>query len=133
MNEPSVFTKIIRGELPSHKIYEDERTLAFLDIMPTKPGHTLVVPKAEVDRLEDLTDEDYKAVMATVRKVIRRIVEVYGSDYRACLKVVGFDVPHVHVQVVPCRTGQDFLDHKPMSATPDHEALAAEAEKLRFS
>ena len=61
----SVFTKIVRGELPCYKIYEDERTLAFLDIEPEAAGHTLVIPKAEVDRVYDLSDEDYVAVMET--------------------------------------------------------------------
>lgn len=132
MSEPSIFTKIIQGEIPAHKVYEDERTLAFLDISPMKPGHTLVVPKAQVDRLEDLSDEDYRAVMDTVRKVMRRVVEVYGSDYRACVKVIGFDVPHAHVHVVPCQSGADFHDFDPPAAEPDHAALAEVAKKLAF-
>ena len=67
----SVFTKIVKGELPCYKIYEDERTLAFLDIEPEAAGHALVIPKAEVDRVYDLSDEDYVAVMETVRKIGR--------------------------------------------------------------
>ena len=132
MQEPSVFTKIIRGELPSHKIYEDDKTLAFLDIHPSVEGYTLVIPKAQVDRLEDLPDEDYKAVMQTVRKVMRRIVEVYGREYRACVKVWGFEVPHAHVRIMPCRQAEDFDAPQDEHAEPDHEALAAVAKKLAF-
>lgn len=129
--EPSIFTRIIRGEIPSHKVYEDDKTLAFLDIHPALPGHTLVVPKVQVDHLEDLDDDDYIAVMNTVKKVMRRMIEVYGKDYRACIRVWGFDVPHAHVQVVPTKNPGDVL--KPNTeAEPDHVALAAEAAKLAF-
>jgi histidine triad (HIT) family protein len=130
--EPSIFTRIIRGEIPCHKIYEDDKTFAFLDIHPARPGHTLVIPKVQVDRVEDLTDEDYDALMQSVRKVMRRIVEVYGHDYRACVKIIGFDVPHAHVQVFPCRTGKDWFAPQDHDAEPNHAALAEVAAKLAF-
>jgi histidine triad (HIT) family protein len=130
--EPSIFTQIIRGEIPAHKVYEDDKTLAFLDIHPALPGHVLVVPKIQVDRLEDLSDEDYAAVTQTVRKVMKRIVEVFGADHRACVKVIGFDVPHAHVQILPCRSGKDFQQLGSPTDEPDHEALARMAEKLAF-
>jgi histidine triad (HIT) family protein len=130
--EPSIFTRIIRGEIPSHKIYEDDKTFVFLDIHPAKPGHTLVVPKAQVDRLEDLEDADYQAVMATVKKVMKRMIEVYGQGYRATIRVWGFDVPHAHVQIVPCSAPEDVMAEQNTDAEPDHEALAAEAKKLAF-
>lgn len=130
--QPSIFTRIIRGEIPCHKVYEDDKTLAFLDIHPVHPGHTLVVPKVQVDRVEDLSDDDYTALMQTVRKVMRRVVEVYGRDYRACIKVMGFDVPHAHVQILPCRSGEEFEARQDMGSEPDHAALAAEAQKLAF-
>ncbi len=130
--EPSIFTKIIRGEIPAHKVYEDDHVLAFLDIHPAVSGHTLVVPKAQVDRLEDLEDGDYRALMDAVRKVMRRVVQVYGADYRACMKLEGFDVPHAHVHVIPCRTAADFWAKQRMDIEPDHEALAKVAEKLKF-
>lgn len=130
--EPSIFTRIIQGEVPAHKIYEDERTYAFLDISPMKPGHTLIVPKAQIDRLEDLPDEDYLAVMQTVRKVMKRVVEVYGPEYRACLKVIGFDVPHAHVHVIPCRSGAEFHHFDPAAGNASDEVLAKVAQKLAF-
>jgi len=130
--EPSIFTRIIRGDIPSHKVYEDEKTLAFLDIQPAQPGHMLVVPKVQVDRLEDLSTEDFIALMATVKKVMRRVVEVFGANYRACLKLEGFDVPHAHVHVIPCQVAKDFWAKQRMDVPPDHEKLAKMAERLAF-
>lgn len=131
--EPSIFTRIINGEIPCHKIYEDDKTIAFLDIHPAVPGHTLVVPKVQVDRLEDLSDADYTALMAAVKKVMQRVVRVYGDDYRACLKLEGFDVPHAHVHVIPCRTVTDFWTKQRMDVDPDHAVLADIAKRLAFS
>lgn len=128
---PSVFTRIINGEIPSHKIYEDANTFAFLDIHPIQPGHTLVVPKVQVDKLEDLPDVDYRAVMATVKLLMPRLRSVLRVK-RACLIVEGFDVPHAHVHIVPCETAADFLNRRPMENEPDYETLAAIADKLRL-
>ena len=95
----SVFSKIVAGEIPCYKIYEDERTMAFLDIAPETPGHTLVIPKVEVDKIYELGDEDYQAVWETVRKVAKRMEEVLGA--RTLMKVIGTDVPHAHVHLMP--------------------------------
>ena len=94
----SIFSKIIAGEIPCYKIYEDEKTLAFLDIHPETPGHTLVVPKVEVDKLYDLQMDDYLAVMKTVKKMASRMERVLGR--RTLIKVIGTDVPHAHVHLV---------------------------------
>ena len=94
----SIFSKIIAGEIPCYKIYEDEKTLAFLDIHPETPGHTLVVPKVEVDKLYDLQMDDYLAVMKTVKKLASRMERVLGR--RTLIKVIGTDVPHAHVHLV---------------------------------
>lgn len=95
----SIFTKIIRGEIPCYKVYEDDKTLAFLDINPETLGHTLVVPKVEVDKIYELGDDDYRAVMTTVKKVAKNMEKVLGQ--RVILKVIGVDVPHAHVHVMP--------------------------------
>lgn len=95
----SVFSKIIAGEIPCYKIYEDERTFAFLDIAPETEGHTLVVPKTEVDKIYDLSDEDYAAVWETVRKLAKHYEKVLGR--RTLIKVIGTDVPHAHVHLTP--------------------------------
>ena len=94
----SIFSKIIAGEIPCYKIYEDEKTLAFLDIHPETPGHTLVIPKVEVDKLYDLEMEDYLAVMKTVKMLASRMEKVLGR--RTLMKVIGTDVPHAHVHLV---------------------------------
>lgn len=95
----SIFTKIIAGEIPSYKIYEDEKTYAFLDINPESKGHTLVVSKVEVDKIYELSDEDWGALWASVKKVAAHMEEVSGR--RVVMKVVGTDVPHAHVHLMP--------------------------------
>ena len=95
----SIFTKIINGEIPCYKIYEDDKTFAFLDINPETKGHTLVVPKTEVDKIYDLGDEDYEALMHTVKKLSKHMEQVLGA--RILWKVVGTDVPHAHVHLEP--------------------------------
>ena len=95
----SIFTKIINGEIPCYKIYEDDKTFAFLDIHPESKGHTLVVPKKEVDKIYDLDDEDYNALMRTVKKLSKHMEKQLGT--RTLWKVVGTDVPHAHVHLMP--------------------------------
>lgn len=127
----SIFTKIIKGEIPCHKIYEDDRTFAFLDIHPKQPGHTLVIPKKQIEFLWDLEDEDYQAMMATVRKIALRIRTVLGRPYIGEL-VFGLDVPHAHVHVYPFSTAEQSHYIPDQSAEPDHAVLAAVAKKLAF-
>lgn len=106
----SVFTKIINGEIPCYKVYEDEKTLAFLDIAPEAEGHTLVIPKVEVDKVYDLSDEDYMAVMQTVKKMAKHMEAVLGE--RMQIKIVGIDVPHAHVHILPVNenwAGERFM------------------------
>lgn len=125
----SIFTKIIKGEIPSRKIYEDEKTFAFLDINPLTPGHTLVVPKTQVEFVWDLSDEDYRAVMETARLVAKRQKSVLQAAYIG-EKIVGTDVPHAHVHVIPF---DDPSQLNRTTGTPAKQAdLAQIAEKLRF-
>ena len=105
--EDSIFTKIIKGDIPSHKIYEDDKTFAFLDIHPLQEGHVLVVPKVQVEFIWDLEAEDYQALMNTVQKVGRRLREVMEASYVG-VEVIGVDVPHAHVHVVPFTTVDDL-------------------------
>ena len=95
----SIFSKIIAGEIPCYKIYEDDKVFAFLDIHPETMGHTLVIPKNEVDKIYDLPDEDYQALMAAVKKLSKHMEE--KLDARILWKVVGTDVPHAHVHLMP--------------------------------
>ena len=133
MQEPTIFTRIVNGEIPCHKVYEDERTLAFMDIHPVAEGHVLVISKKQVQFVWDLEPEDYQAVMATVQKVGRRLREVIAKPYVGEV-VVGTDVPHAHVHVVPfTETHELKRTLETATAETDNAALAALAEKLYFS
>lgn len=129
--QETIFTKIIKGEIPSHKIYEDEHTFAFLDIHPKTPGHVLVVSKVPVEFVWELTESDYAAVMATVRKVAHRLKAVLGKPYIGEM-ILGVDVPHAHVHVFPFSTKTESQHVPDLEAEPDHQALADMAEKLAF-
>ena len=129
--QESIFTKIIKGEIPSHKVYEDEKTLAFLDIHPLMPGHTLVIPKVQVEFVWDLEAEDYQAVMATTKKVALRMREVLPQPYIS-ERIVGIDVPHAHVQLIPFSTADELRKQQDMQSEPNHEELAEIAKKLAF-
>lgn len=129
--ETSIFTRIINGEIPCERVYEDEKTIAFLDIHPDKPGHTLVVTKVQVDQFTDLPDEDYAALWQTVKKVSIRLKEVLQKD-RVKVLVHGIDVPHTHVHLIPFNVDQDTPNLHRSEVEPDHTALAEMAEKLAF-
>jgi histidine triad (HIT) family protein len=129
--QESIFTKIINGDIPCHKIYEDNLTLAFLDIHPVQPGHVLVVSKKQIEFVWDLSDTDYRAVMATTKKVALRLREVLGVTYVG-ERIVGVDVPHAHVQIIPFNTVAEYKIPQDMTSEPDHAALATMAEKLRI-
>lgn len=121
----TLFTKIIKGELPSYKIYEDDKTYAFLDIEPETPGHTLVVPKVEVGKLYDLPDDYYQAVMTTVKKIAQHMEEVLNE--RVILKVYGVDLPdHAHVHVMPI--SENWAGERNLKMTP--EEMEAMRQKL---
>lgn len=127
----SIFTKIIKGEIPCHKVYEDELTLAFLDIHPVAPGHTLVIPKKQVEFVWDLDDEDYRAVMDATKKIALRLRETLGAAYVG-ERIVGVDVPHAHVQLIPFNTVAEYTSPQDMDSQPDHDALSKLAAKLAF-
>lgn len=126
--EPSIFTKIINGEIPSHKVYEDDKTYAFLDIHPKQPGHVLVVPKTQVDLLWDLDDETYAYLWSVAKKLARHMNQVLQR--RIGVQVEGIGVPHAHIHLVPFDTTEEFLSKQDMSSEPNHAALAEIAEKL---
>lgn len=128
----SIFTKIIKGEIPCHKVYEDDKTIVFLDIYPSSAGHMLVVPKKQIEFVWDLDDEDYEAVMKTSKKMARRAREVMGVKYVG-IKVIGTDVPHAHVHVIPFDdVRSEYYNIGRTDIEPDHARLAELAEKLRI-
>jgi histidine triad (HIT) family protein len=98
--EDSIFTKIIRGEIPCYKVYEDEQVFAMLDIEPLADGHVLVFPKKQVDLLWDLPDEDYQYLMQIAKKLAHKIQAEF-NPLRVGVAVEGFGVPHAHIHLVP--------------------------------
>lgn len=127
--EESIFTKIVKGESPSFKVYEDELTLAFMNINPLYPGHLLVITKEQVEFAWDLSDDLYQALMQTSKKVALRMREVLPEKY-IHMGISGTDVPHVHVHLIPFNSEDDFKGEE--GTNPDMVEIKAIAEKLRF-
>jgi len=124
----SIFTKIINGELPCYKIVEDDHFIAFLDIDPNVKGHTLCVPKKEVDKLLDLDEQTYLGLMQFARKVGLAIEKTLVCN-RVGMSVIGLEVPHVHVHLIPLNEMKDMsFKHK---IAMDNEALIALAKKIK--
>lgn len=128
----SIFTKIIKGEIPCHKVYEDDKTIAFLDIHPIAEGHLLIVPKKQIEFVWDLPDDYYQAVMATAKKVALQMREKLDFKYIS-ERVVGIDVPHAHVQLIGFNDSSELRAQQDMEAEPDHDTLAKLADKLRIN
>ncbi len=103
----SIFTKIVNGEIPAYKIAEDDHFLAFLDVMPLAKGHTLVIPKKEVDLIFDLESEDFKNLWAFAQKVAKKIGKAIPC-VRVGVAVVGLEVPHAHIHLVPLNSMGDL-------------------------
>lgn len=104
---PTIFTKIINGEIPAYKVAEDDQFLAFLDIRPNAKGHTLCIPKVEVNKLFDLDEDTYLKLMAFSRKVAIGLEKVVPCK-RVGVAVVGLEVPHVHVHLIPLNKMRDM-------------------------
>ena len=110
LQENCIFCKIIKGEIPAYKVYEDDFVLAFLDIYPISKGHTLVIPKKHVNRLTELDEEELKKFWSGVKRVIKKI-EKLASDYNIVINqgtLAGQEVPHLHVHIIP-RYGKEKL------------------------
>jgi histidine triad (HIT) family protein len=124
----TIFSKIIAGEIPSYRIAENDRFYAFLDIFPLREGHTLVVPKIEVDKFFDLPDE-YLSEMLTFAKPIAKAIEQAFACNRCGLSVVGLEVPHAHLHLVPVDDVDDLnFSRGKVKMTP--EQLSAAREKI---
>lgn len=124
----SIFTRIINGEIPCYKIAEDDRYFAFLDIRPLNAGHTLVVPKAEVDYIFDLDDDTLAGLMVFAGKVARAIEKVVECE-RIGVAVIGLEVPHCHIHLSPINGVHDMDFRNPKNISPDE--MAALAAKIR--
>lgn len=124
----TIFTKIINGDIPSHKITENDQFYAFLDIRPIAPGHTLVIPKVEIDRFFDLESKVLAAFLPFAKPIAEAIEKVIPCE-RVGLMVAGLEVPHAHLHLVPIRTISDlsFANAKPA----DNNELAELAISIR--
>jgi histidine triad (HIT) family protein len=116
----SIFTRIINGEIPCFKVAEDDRFIAFLDVRPLKPGHTLVVPKKEVDYIFDLDEETLADMMVFARRVALAMKEVIDCR-RIGVAVLGLEVPHAHVHLVPLTRETDLLFTNPRVSVTEEE------------
>ena len=126
---PSIFTKIINGEIPCYKIAENDHFFAFLDINPNSEGHTLCVPKKEVDKILDLDEDTYMGLMAFSRKVGMAIEKAILCE-RVGLTVIGLEVPHVHVHLIPLHSMKNAtFQHKVQMQPKDFEATADKIRK----
>ena len=103
----SIFTKIIQGEIPSYKIAEDDQYLAFLDAMPLVRGHTLVIPKKEVDFIFDLENEEFKNLWGFAQMVAKKMQKTFPAQ-RIAVAVIGLEVPHAHIHLVPIYKTEDL-------------------------
>jgi len=127
----SIFSKIVSGEIPCHKVAESETCLAFLDINPVRLGHTLCIPKKEVDYIFNLDDESLKDLMVFSKKVAAAIEKEFPCN-RVGVTVIGLEVPHAHVHLIPINTLTD-MDFTRPKLNPGHEVLAQIATKLSSS
>lgn len=132
-DDSNVFAKILRGELPAHKVYEDDKTLAFMDIMPRGKGHTLVIPKTPARNVLDATPEQLAACMETVQKVARAVMKAFDAPGVTIQQfnetASGQVVFHLHFHVIPRWEGVPLGPHT--GKMEDNEVLAANAEKIR--
>ncbi len=130
----SIFTRIIRGEIPCHRVFENEFVFAFLDIHPLADGHTLIVPKLQVERLEQLPADHAAEVARQFARIARAVLSATGADGYNLLqnngKAAGQEVPHVHFHIIPRRHG-DGLGYRWNAKDSESAALAALAERIR--
>lgn len=133
MTEPSIFTKIINNEIPAHRIYEDNRVIAFLTICPTVEGHTLVVPKKQIDQVWDLEADDYDYLWKMAKKIAIHLREVMDVD-KIGVVIKGFEVPHAHIHLLPVKNGVHVcFDPEPSPPMADNEKLDAIASRLKMN
>ena len=125
---PTLFTRIIAGEIPAHKILENSEYLAFLDLRPVSPGHTLVIPKQEIDYIFDMEDDLLKELMVFAKKVAKAIKKALPCK-KVGIMVAGIEVPHAHVHLIPINSVSDLNFARAQAAT--QEELAAIAAKIR--
>ena len=128
----SLFSKIVAGEIPAERIREDDDFLAFLDIRPIRPGHSLVIPKREIDHFFDLPDDLLGGLMVFAKPVANAILEETGAARVGCA-VLGIEVPHAHLHLVPVDGAHDIDFRRASSADPDELGTMGERLRARLS
>ena len=127
----TIFSKIISGEIPSYKIAENEKFFAFLDIMPLREGHVLVIPKPEVDNFFDLED-DYLSELLVFAKPIAKAIEKAFKCNRCGLSVIGLEVPHAHLHLIPISASNDLNFTQPKLKVTEEQLLRAQQKILSY-
>lgn len=122
----SIFTKIVNGEIPCYKIAEDENYLAFLDVNPNAKGHTLCIPKEEINKIFDMEEEHYLGLMKFSRKIAKALEKTVECK-RIGVAVVGLEVPHTHVHLIPLQDMDDMRFQRKISLTKEEFEALAEA------
>jgi histidine triad (HIT) family protein len=125
----TIFSKIVKGEIPCHKIAEDENYLAFLDVSPLADGHTLVIPKVETDYIFDMSDEALAGLHVFSKKVAHAVKAAIPCK-KIGVAIIGLEVAHAHVHLIPLQTVQDINFSRP-KLSPSQDELKATAEKIR--
>lgn len=125
----TLFSRIIQGEIPSFRIAENEKFMAFLDIFPLREGHVLVVPKMEVDNLFNLPDEYLQDLLCFARPIAKAIEKSFPCN-RCGMEVIGLDVPHAHLHLIPINTANDLNFTQPGKVKASDEALKKVQEKI---
>jgi histidine triad (HIT) family protein len=132
-NPNNVFAKILRGEIPAHKVYEDEHTLAFMDVMPQSDGHALIVPKAQAETIFDLSTDQLKDLIGITQKIAAAAKQAFQADGVTLMQfngaAAGQTVPHIHFHVIPRYAGKALQSHARSMA--DNQLLAQHATQLR--
>lgn len=123
----SIFTRIIRGDIPSYKVAEDADFIAILDVNPNTQGHTLCIPKQEINKIFDMDEDHYLRLMAFSRKVAKALEQAVDCE-RVGMAVVGLEVPHVHVHLIPLNNMEDMRFQKKVK--PEPEAFEALSKKI---
>lgn len=133
MSENSVFTKIIKGELPASKVYEDDIVIAIMALHAVRPGHTLVIPKEQIDHFHHLSEDQLAHIMKVAKRISHALEEAYDSD-RIGMSVIGYEVPHAHLHLIPLSDIHDITFKKALSGelkACSPEDLAMEADKIK--
>ena len=127
----TIFSKIIAGDIPSYKIAENEKFFAFLDIFPLRAGHTLVVPKTEINNLFDLPEDFLKEYLVFAQPIAKAIEKAFKSN-RCGITVIGLDVPHAHMHLVPINSANDLNFTQPHPKATDEQLKSAQKKILSY-